>query len=230
MQKVIRSKTAANHRLQTIAETQAGFFTAKQAHEAGFSATSHSYHTRNGSWVREFRGIYRLADSPTVLRPQLVRGHLWSMDRAGQAQGAYSHFTALALYLFPEAQLREWHMTVPARFRRSGAMPEGLTLHYGDLRESDIAARNGYQLTSPLRTILDLLYGNVYPRKDLSKALIELAERKLITRAQIKSARIPEATKMQFEELLRLKKREGQGTVDRDQRAVTTLLKAQPTV
>ena len=211
----MRSKTEANYRLQTIAEAQSGFFTAKQAQNAGFSVGSHTYHVQQGDWVREYRGIYRLRSFPAVLRPELTRWHLWSMDRAGRAQGVYSYSTALDLYLAPDLtpdrkldrERAELHMTVPPSFRRSGATPEGLTLHSADLPESDIAARNGYRLTTPLRTILDLSAANTMPRAKLSKALLGLVDRKLITRGQIKSARIPEASRLQFEQLLARKKR-----------------------
>lgn len=207
----MRSKTEANYRLQTIAEAQSGFFTAKQAQNAGFSSGSHTYHVQQGDWVREYRGIYRLRSFPAVLRPELTRWYLWSMDRAGRAQGVYSYSTALDLYLTPDLtpgkERAELHMTVPTSFRRSGATPEGLTLHSADLPESDIAARNGYRLTTPLRTILDLSATNTMPRAKLSKALLRMVDRKLITRGQVKSARIPEASRLQFEHLLERKKK-----------------------
>jgi putative AbiEi antitoxin of type IV toxin-antitoxin system len=217
MQKPFRSKNDASHCLYSVAEAQAGFFTAKQAKKAGFSASSHTYNVRKGHWEREYRGIYRLSSFPAVLRPELVRLHLWSMDRTGQAQGVYSHSTALGLYLTPEAAgLPDVHpeleMTVPKSFRRMSATPEGLTLHYADLPESDIAARNGYRLTTPLRTILDLAAGDLatgdaaaadtMPRAELSKALQRILERGLITPEQAKGARIPEAAQLQLEELL----------------------------
>ena len=210
MQKPSRSSKDASRCLHSVAEGQAGFFTAKQAKNAGFSESSHTYHVREGHWTRESRGIYRLTSFPAVLRPELVRWHLWSMDRMGRAQGVYSHSTALGLYVTPEMELPDLHpeldMTVPTSFRRSGATPEGLTLHYADLPESDIAARNGYRLTTPLRTILDLV-ADTMPRAELSKALLGIVERGLITSEQVEGARIPEAAMLQLEALLGWKSR-----------------------
>ena len=217
----MRSNNEVNRRLHTVAETQAGFFTAKQAKNAGFSASSHTYHVQAGHWVREYRGIYRLTGFPAALYPELTRWHLWAMDRAGSAQGVYSYSTALDLYLRQEKP-PDLHMTVPKSFRRMGETPEGLTLHRADLPESDIAVRNGYRLTTPLRTILDLATGdlaagdlatgdfataNTMPRAELSKALFGMVERRLITRSQVKSARIPEASRLELEGLLAWKKR-----------------------
>jgi hypothetical protein len=210
MQNPMRSNNEVNHRLHSVAEGQAGFFTAKQAKNAGFSESSHTYHVREGHWVRESRGIYRLTSFPAVLRPELVRWHLWSVDRAGRAQGVYSHSTALGLYATPEPNPPDispkLEMTVPKGFRRMGATPEGLTLHYAELPESDIAARNGYRLTTPMRTILDLAAGDTMPRAELSKALLGIVQRRLITRGQVKGARIPEVAQLQLEALLGWKK------------------------
>jgi hypothetical protein len=221
VQRPFRSRNDASRCLHSVAEAQAGFFTAKQAKNAGFSESSHTYNVREGHWAREYRGIYRLTSFPAVLRPELVRWHLWSMDRTGRPQGVYSHSTALGLYVTPEMEPPDAHpeldMTVPTSFRRSGATPEGLMLHYADLPESDIAARNGYRLTTPLRTILDLAAGDLatgdlavadtMPRAELSKAMLRIVQRGLITRGQVKSARIPEAAQLQLEALLGWKKR-----------------------
>jgi len=130
--------------LYVIAEGQAGLFTAKQAQDAGFLPSSHTYHVQAGNWAREYRGIYRLAGFPAALRPELMLWHLWSMDRAGRAQGVYSHSTALALYLEPGTKATVLHMTVPRSFRRNSATPKKLTLHSADLPKSDIAARDRY--------------------------------------------------------------------------------------
>ena len=210
MQRLFRSRNEATRCLQKIAEAQAGFFTAKQAKKAGFTESSHTYNVQEGHWVREFRGIYRLSSFPAVLRPELVRWHLWSMDRSGRAQGVYSHSTALGIYIAPETTTDVppvLEMTVPMSFRRRGATPEGLTLHFGDLPESDIVTRKGYRLTTPLRTLLDLAAADTMPREELSKALLGILERDLITREQAEGARIPEVAQLQLEALLGWKKR-----------------------
>ena len=101
MQNPMGSNNEVNRRLHSVAEGQAGFFTAQQAKNAGFSEKSHVPNVREGHWARRSRGIYRLTLFPAVLRPELLRWHLWPMRRTGQAQGVYRHSIALGLYGTP---------------------------------------------------------------------------------------------------------------------------------
>ncbi|MGB6303873.1 MAG: hypothetical protein WBF45_08995 [Acidobacteriaceae bacterium] len=78
-----------------------GFFHRATGKNAGFSEKSHVPNVREGHWARRSRGIYRLTLFPAVLRPELLRWHLWPMRRTGQAQGVYRHSIALGLYGTP---------------------------------------------------------------------------------------------------------------------------------
>ena len=58
-----------------------------------------------------------------------------------------------------------------------------------------------------MRTILDLAAedlraAHAMPRAELSRALLRILDRQLITRAQVRSARIPEASRLLLKELL----------------------------
>ncbi len=59
--------------LFAMAEGQQGYFTAKQAAEAGYQLGSQAHHAKSGNWVRVERGIYRLARFPQSAEEQLVR-------------------------------------------------------------------------------------------------------------------------------------------------------------
>ena len=59
-------------RLYEIAEGQQGYFTAKQAKMCGFIESAQTYHVQAGNWVREHRGIYRLAHFPQTDQSHLV--------------------------------------------------------------------------------------------------------------------------------------------------------------
>ena len=97
-----QSHREASRRLFEIAEQQQGFFTTKQAKAAGFAENTHPYHVQVGNWIREHRGIYRLALFPVTDRPDLVLWALWSRNRDEEVVGVYSHHTALRVH----AQIR----------------------------------------------------------------------------------------------------------------------------
>jgi hypothetical protein len=78
-----RCHRESERRLFEIAEGQKGFFTTKQAKAAGFAENTHPYHVQVGNWIREHRGIYRLALFPIVEHPDLVKWALWSRNRNG---------------------------------------------------------------------------------------------------------------------------------------------------
>ena len=61
-----QSHREASRRLFELAEQQQGFFTTKQAKAAGFAENTHPYHVQAGNWIREHRGIYRLALFPSA--------------------------------------------------------------------------------------------------------------------------------------------------------------------
>jgi len=197
-------RIAAFRCLYAIAAAQQGFFTSKQAKDAGFSGSTHPYHVQAGNWVREHRGIYRLILIPTAKYPELVLWQLWSSNRKGQVEGVYSHQTALAPHEFSDLYPEKLHLTVPTHFRRSSRTPGVLALHSADLPESDIVFARGCRVTSPLRTILDLAAADTLPRSVLGHTLLQMLERERITRDDLKRASIPVESRQQFEQLLRL--------------------------
>src|SRR5271163_4932984 len=168
-----RGRRKAGKRLYEIAEDQQGFFTTKQAKAAGFAENTHPYHVHAGNWIREHRGIYRLASFPRAERPDLMLWSLWSRNRGESAQGVYSHQTALSLHDLSDVMPAKLHMIVPKSFRRNSEIPRVVVLHFADLPQSDIGAAHGVGVTKPMRTILDLLEGGEVAATDLRQALRE---------------------------------------------------------
>jgi predicted transcriptional regulator of viral defense system len=183
-----KGRKEAARRLYEVVETQQGFFTTKQAKAAGYAENTHPYHVGAGNWVREHRGIYRLANFPQNGRPDLMLWSLWSKNRAGATQGIYSFETALSIHDLSDLMPAKLHMTVPRNFRRNSEIPTPLVLHYGDLPESDTELVHGVRLTKPLRTILDLLAAGHIPSATLRTALREGLERGVIRRSEISGA------------------------------------------
>ncbi len=198
-----QSHREASRRLFEYAQDQQGFFTTKQARAAGFAENTHPYHVKVGNWVREHRGIYRLALFPAADRPDLVLWALWSRNRSEEVEGVYSHQTALSLYELSDLNPARLHMTVPMHFRRNSEIPGILMLHYADLTKSDVQTAQGFRFTRPLRTILDLIEANTVERGFIRQALRQAIDRGLITRPQIRNTQLSEQARRIVEKVLR---------------------------
>jgi predicted transcriptional regulator of viral defense system len=164
-----------------IAEGQQGYFTAKQAAEAGYQLGSQAHHVKSGNWVRVERGIYRLARFPQSAEEQLVIYALWSRNRAGEPEGVYSHQTALSIHELSDVNPAKLHMTVPAAFRRRAKTPKILVLHRANLDVKDVEQRQGFAVTRPLRAIADVAGAESASRDIIEQALTEGRQRGLIT-------------------------------------------------
>lgn len=198
-----QSHREASRRLFEFAQQQQGFFTTKQAKAAGFAENTHPYHVQVGNWVREHRGIYRLTLFPTAERPDLVLWALWSRNRNEKIEGVYSHHTALSLYDLSDLNPAKLHLTVPTDFRRNSDIPGILVLHYANLPDSDVQAAQGFKFTRPLRTILDLIEVDTVEQRFILQALRQAIDRGLITRQQIRNARMSGPAHKMVEEVLR---------------------------
>jgi hypothetical protein len=197
-----QSSKQASRRLFDLAEQQQGYFTTKQAKAAGFAENTHPYHVQAGNWIRERRGIYKLALFPATDRPDLALWALWSMNRKEQVEGVYSHQTAIRLHDLSDLNPAKLHMTVPKGFRRNSEMPKILVLHFRDLPGGDIQSGPGYKYTRPLRTILDLIETGTVERSFIHQALRQAVDRGLITRQQIKDTDQSELAREIIEEAL----------------------------
>ena len=174
-------------RLYRIAEAQRGYFTTKQACACGYVSAHHPYHVRTGEWIRERRGIYRLARFPRSDEDQFVLWSLWSRGRDDRPVGVYSHQTALSLYELSDIMPAKLHMTVPSGFRRNSPVPRVLVLHKANLHPGHIEEREGYRVVTPLHAIADLVAEGTEERSQLRRALRQALARGLITRRQIKA-------------------------------------------
>ena len=179
-------KSKVDH-LYSLAESQQGYFTSGQAVACGYPTSSHVYHMKRGSWLREGRGIYRLARFPASDDGQYVRWALWSRNRQGVPQGVISHQTALALHDLSDLMPGRIHMTVPPGFRRNSAIPEVLVLHRGEVVDGDVEVRQGYRVARPLKAVVDLLDDPVVSAGHLRQALSEGLEHGLIARAEMEA-------------------------------------------
>lgn len=174
----------ASEKLFEIAESQQGYFTYKQALSAGYYRDAAHFHTKSGEWLREQRGIYRLARFPAVERPDLVLWSLWSADRGGKVQGVYSYQTALSLYEITDANPAKLHMTVPPKFRKFNSPPKGIVLHRAELKESEIKKQHGYFVTTPLKTLQDMFSAQLMDANEIKLAAKQAVRLGIMTPAE----------------------------------------------
>lgn len=167
--------------LYQIARLQQGFFTARQAKEAGYSDSRFSYHVKKERWIREGRGIYRLANYPIGDRADLVYWSLWSRNRLGETQGVFSHQTALAIHDLSDVMPASYHLTVPKQFRRFHKPPKNMRLHFNDLQDGDVLEFEGYSVTTPKRTIYDILLDETISSEVVIQALLDGLQKGVIS-------------------------------------------------
>jgi predicted transcriptional regulator of viral defense system len=117
---------------------------------------------------------------------------LWAHNRRGEPQGTYSHNTALSLHALSYVMPAKLDMTVPPGFQRMTAIPRVLRLHGGRLAEDDIETTDGVRVTTPLRTLVDVVVVDRLAAELQVQAFQEALQRGLVTvrqLAQVKTSR-----------------------------------------
>ncbi|MGH7272325.1 MAG: type IV toxin-antitoxin system AbiEi family antitoxin domain-containing protein [Polyangiaceae bacterium] len=135
------------------------------------------------------RGIFRLRDYPLPEREDLIVLSLMSHDHAGQPQAVFSHETALALHDLSDANPARIHLTVPPGFRRQ--LPSGIVIHRGIVSPEEWEERDGYRVTTPLRTLTDIAASPTsWPY--LEQAVRDALRRGMVRRRQLLAANLSE--------------------------------------
>ncbi len=180
-----RSSRTTARALFAKAIEQGGYFTAKQAKEAGYGYPHLDYHVSTGNFERIEHGLYRLTSVPSGEHDDLVRLTLWSRNRQDEPQAVVSHQSALVLYELSDLLPAEIHLTVPPTFRKRA--PAGCVLHKARLAPKDIEERAGFRVTVPLQTLLDVA-ATAVPEEQLQKAVTDALARGLVRRNQLLDA------------------------------------------
>lgn len=176
-------------KLMLTAQEQQGYFTTKQAIEAGYADNTHPYHVRAGNWERVHRGIYRLVhlsppeDGPT---PAWL---LWTRGRDGKPVGVLSHETALSYFDLGDFNPAKIHITVPVGFRRNSQTPKALVLHRAVLAPAEITLLRGMRICRPARALCDVVQKKPVATEECRLAAKEARRRGLITEREIEGAK-----------------------------------------
>lgn len=140
-------------RLYKVAEGQGGYFTSRQAVDAGVDRSLLSRQVQAGRLRRVRHGIYRLVHFPAAPDEDLVIAWL-----ATGPSSVISHDSALALHRLSDALPADIHVTVPRTASRRRA---GIRLHTGRLAPREVTHRNGVAVTTVPRTIADVAAGSL---------------------------------------------------------------------
>ncbi len=173
------SRQDLRQQLHALAFGQAGYFTAAQALDLGYSYQAQKYHADHGNWVRVQRALFRLPGWPSEATDAYARWSVWS-----RGQGVISHESALSVHDLSDANPAKVHLTVPTTFR---ATDDALVLHRGDVPDDDVEQRSGWRVTAPRRTLVDIADSDS-PQEILDDAVADALERGLVTPRRLLSS------------------------------------------
>jgi predicted transcriptional regulator of viral defense system len=170
--------------LYEIAAAQRGYFTARQARDAGYSSALLRHYVRTRQDQRVRHGIYRLAKFPASEHEELMVEWLWT-----GGVGVFSHETVLSLHELSDVLPTQFHLTVPTAWRhRRLTIPDGVELHYADLPTADRAWFGEFPTTTIRRTLDDAASDGTRP--DLIIQAVEQAvARGLVALEELTTAR-----------------------------------------
>jgi predicted transcriptional regulator of viral defense system len=184
-----RRQPGAFGALMRIAQEQQGYFTTRQAVEAGYADNTHPYHVRAGNWQRVQRGIYRLADlSPAEdgFTPVYL---LWTRGRDGKSVGVLSHETALSYFQLGDFNPPKVHITVPPGFRRNSPTPKAVVLHRGVLVPAEITLLRGLRICRVARALCDVVHETPVALEECQLVAREARQRGLILDGEIEAVK-----------------------------------------
>ena len=167
------------------AESQAGYFTAQQAVNAGMDRSTLRHHARpGGRYERARRGLYRLRHFPSSPYEHVMAAWLPLRD----AGAVVSHESALELHELSDVIPDAVHLSLP-RSERGQRRRAGVRLHTLNRppEKAEIREIAGLPVTSPERTIVDSLEAGAQPEQ-IEMAARQALERGLTTPRRLRAA------------------------------------------
>lgn len=177
-----RDGKKALRELNAVAMGQGGYFTFRQARDLGYRTPHIHYHISAGNFEKAGHGIYRLPLVPISEHDDLIRLSLWSRNDLGEPQAVVSHESAAFIHELGEVIPSKVHLTVPKRFRK--VTPKGCILHKSEFGRREVEEREGFKITSPLRTIIDLA-DSPFGQEQLEKAVKDCLQKGLVTKTEL---------------------------------------------
>lgn len=171
--------------LYRTAESQAGYFTTRQAIDAGMDRSTLSRHARpGGRYVRARRGLYRLRHFPSSAHEHVVAVWLGVSD----PDAVISHESALELYDLSDVIPNAVHVSIP-RTKRGQRPRPGVRFHTLEHPPTgnDVRSLHGIPVTTPERSIVDALAAGTQPEQ-IELAITQALDRGLTTRRRLNAA------------------------------------------
>jgi len=162
--------------LYGIAENQAGYFSAQQGHESGFSWERLSENAAGGRFARLSQGVYRLVHFPGSPHEDLFVAWL----RCGP-NSVISHESALSAWGLSDVLPGEIHVVVP---RTASRRRKGIRLHTNRLVLDEVTRVEGLPITTAARTIADVANSGL-AEEQVRQAINEALSRGLVTREEL---------------------------------------------
>lgn len=163
-------------KLYEIAESQAGYFTTKQAARAGYSRKDLSALAKRGKFSRMEWGIYRIALFPATPYDDLFIAVLKSGPNA-----VISHASALSVYDLSDVLPGEVHVIIPKSRSRRRA---GIKYHTCKISKNEITSYQGLPITTEERTITDVMRNGLDPNL-VRQAIHQGIDRGMLTRKSL---------------------------------------------
>ena len=182
-----RSQSDPFSALMQIAQEQQGYFTTRQAIEAGYADNTHTYHVRTGNWQRIQRGIYRLAHLSPAEDGFTPAYLLWTRGRDDKPVGVLSHETTLSYFQLGDFNPSKIHITVPAGFRRNSPTPKAVALHCGTLVPAEITLLRGMRICRVARALCDIVHKTPVALAECKLVVAEARRRGVILDSEIKA-------------------------------------------
>jgi predicted transcriptional regulator of viral defense system len=181
--------------LYRLAESQAGYFTAQQALDAGMDRSTLRHHARpGGRYERARRGLYRLRQFPSSPHEHVVAA--WLPLR--EAGGVVSHESALELYDLSDVIPIAVHISLPRANRGRRPRP-GVQLHTLERPPgpSEVRTLAGMLVTSPARSIIDACEAGTQPEQ-IERAIRQAIARGLATPRRLRATALTRSARVKW--------------------------------
>jgi len=173
-------------RLLELAREQGGFFTAGQADEIGFDNANQHRFAKDGRWTRVRRGIFRLASEPEGEWSDFHILALLFRFRDGRPSGIFGLETAAVIHQIGDFMPSRISILVGLGFRKHAKIPENVEIIYSADISHGVDRVDGLFVTSPLRTIVDLLSASDRDKEETRRAFVAARRAGIISKSRLK--------------------------------------------